>query len=282
MSIFEEAFKKTKKQVLQESSGASPDRKDALAPDPPGAASQGEDTSSAARDGQQAAPACGPADSAVSFPSVLKPMREHLDGIWGNLVLCQGTKPRSLLFCGGTHGEGVTFVSFHLSLFLSIEYGMRVLYVDTGVEKSQKGRDLFDQSGHPGLLAYLLGNQAVESLITKTEYENLFVIPAGGSEARGRASGIIANQESLEVMSSFFGQIFDLVVYDGLPATMYPSVFGFARLVDQVVLVGRYAYSRREVLKLVADKMAENGIAVSGMVLNDRQYPVPTRLYRTI
>lgn len=282
MSIYEEAFKKTKKKTLEEPSSASREEVDGLGPDSTAAASDREGASRPGAGPLPETPPCAGAPSAVPYPPILKPMREHLDGIWGNIILHQGEKPESLLFCGGTHGEGVTFVSFHLSLFLSIEYGMKVLYVDTGVEKTEKGYDVCNLPGQPGLLAYLLGNQDIESLIARTEYENLFVIPAGAPESQGRASGIIARRETLEAMSRFCRRMFDLVVYDGLPATQYPSVFSFARLVDQVILVGRYAYSRRQVLRLVADKMTENGISVSGMVLNDRQYPVPARLYRNM
>lgn len=280
MSIYEEAYKKTKKKVGGESSATTEESEAAFNVYQDRAQIQGTDPSRSEAADVRLGPVCDTRGVSVSCLPVIEKMRRYLEGIWGNVILQRGEKPKSMLFCGGSHGEGVTFVSFHLSLFLSVEYSMKVLYVDTGVEELEKSRHVCDIPGHPGLASYLLGSQTLESLIAKTEHENLFVIPAGSAESRGRVSGIIARKESLEAMSQFCRQHFDLVIYDGLPATMYPSVFIFARLVDQVILVCRYAFSRREVLKLVKDKMTENGIAVSGIILNDREYPVPGRIYR--
>ncbi|MHC1742407.1 MAG: tyrosine-protein kinase family protein [Syntrophobacteraceae bacterium] len=267
MSTFEEAFKKTKKQHLEEQASVVEEA--------------GEETAEGGLQDKTGEPPWGAQEYKGSmYPPVLRKTREYFDGIWGNIILHHGGRPGSLLFCGTTHEEGVTFVSFHLALFLSIEYGLKVLYVDTCVEKTGQRPNLYRADGHPGLAAYLMGKQPLEGLIVKTEYGNLCVVPAGSKEMAGMAGGIISGRETLERFAHYCEQYFDLVIYDGLPASMYPSVIGFARLVDQVVLVSRYAYSRREVVRMVSEKLLENNVAIGGIILNDREYPVPHRIYQ--
>lgn len=267
MSTFEEAFKKTKKKHLEEQTGSGEEVEERTAAD----GDQGKETEP---------PWGGREYKGSMYPPVLRKTREYFDGIWGNIILHHGGRPGSLLFCGATHGEGATFVSFHLALFLSIEYGMKVLYVDACVERAGQATTLYRADRHPGLAAYLLGKQPLEGLIVKTEYGNLCVVPAGSKEMAGLAGGIIADRDALERFAQYCDQYFDVVIYDGLPASMYPSVIGFARLVDEVVLVSRYAYSRREVVRMVSEKLLENNVAIGGIVLNDREYPVPNRIYQ--
>lgn len=266
MSTFEEAFKKTKKKHLEEQSDSAEE-------------AEVEASEGGERDKATDPPWGAQEYKGSMYPPVLRKTREYFDGIWANVILQHGGRPGSLLFCGATHGEGVSFVSFHLALFLSIEYGMKVLYVDTCVEKAGQSQPLYRAERHPGLAAYMLGKLPLEGLIVKTEYGNLCVVPAGSKELAGVAGGIVSGRETLERFAHYCEQYFDLVIYDGLPVSLYPSVIGFARLVDQVILVSRYAYSRREIVRMASDKLLENNVAVGGIVLNDREYPVPQKLY---
>jgi len=51
-------------------------------------------------------------------------------------------------------------------------------------------------------------------------------------------------------------------------------------LVDMTALVCRYGYSRREVSKLAIDKLQKFGITSIGVILNDRQFPIPQNIYK--
>jgi len=51
-------------------------------------------------------------------------------------------------------------------------------------------------------------------------------------------------------------------------------------LVDMTALICRYGFSRREVSKLAIDKLHKFGITSIGVILNDRQFPIPQNLYK--
>jgi Mrp family chromosome partitioning ATPase len=73
-----------------------------------------------------------------------------------------------------------------------------------------------------------------------------------------------------------------VTIFDGQPAVEYPSTTAFAKAVDHTILICRYGFSRREISKLVIDKLKENGVSVAGVILNERQHPIPDSVYRML
>jgi|WetSurMetagenome_2_1015567.scaffolds.fasta_scaffold197308_2 hypothetical protein len=213
------------------------------------------------------------------YPPILESMRPSLDAIWADILLRSDERPRSLLFCGSSRNEGNSFVAFHFSLFLALEYGLKTLYVESGLDYAPKPGYLEEARGLPGLSSYILQNQALASIVLQTRFPNLFAIPAGYQESRGRYCTLIHQKGILRELMGFCREHFDITVVDGQAVSLAPSAIEFARVVDQVILTIRYGDSRREVCRLVVDKLAENGIRQLSAVLNDRQYPVPAKLY---
>ncbi|MFH1480903.1 MAG: hypothetical protein ABIG67_06525 [Pseudomonadota bacterium] len=223
-----------------------------------------------------------PKKKRYAYPPILQRIHNNLDEIWVNILLKGGKKPDTLLMCGATRGEGCLFTSFYLSLFLALGHGMRVLYVDTNVNAFASNPYLPVSPDHPGLASYFLENKALSSLILGTEYDTFFVLPSGSGKVENKRHNVIIEKEDLENLTGFCRDNFDVTIFAGQPITMRPVMIEFAKAVDQLVLICRYGLSRREVSKMAIEKLAENDIAPVGIILNERQYPVPMWVYKIL
>ena len=215
-------------------------------------------------------------------PPSLAKMNPSLNSIWTSLLMKSAPTPRTLLFCGATQGEGASFISFHFSLFLALGLQLRVLYLDTDVEKRSPSPHLPPVQGGRGLVSFFDEGLPLESLVAGTQFDNLWVLPAGDRKSSSQPQGFVYGKETLGKLVSFCRRHFDVAIFDGQPVLWSPATVAFGRAVDRVIMVCRYGYSRREVSKLAIDTLGENEVQVAGVILNDRQYPVPQKLYKKL
>ncbi|MFP5213287.1 MAG: CpsD/CapB family tyrosine-protein kinase [Acidobacteriota bacterium] len=203
-------------------------------------------------------------------------LRAAIANVWASAMVKGSRRPKTLLICAATPGEGATITSFQLSLYLTTEYRMRVLYVDTGDE----GDPAFQTDSPRGLATFFDSASSLESIVQSTEIENLWMLPSGLQ--RGRGGSIILRKERLQEFMGFCDEHFDAVIFDGSPILSAPSMIELGRAVDQVIFVCRYSTSRREVSQLAVEKLNSAGITISGVVLNAREFPVPPRFYNLV
>ncbi len=211
-----------------------------------------------------------------SYPSVLNKMSNQLSDIWGNILVETKQSVEALLVCGATRKEGNTFISFYLAMFLSKEYNMKILYVDTNADHAviPKIKNL------PGFYTFVSQKKELSSLIVKTEYPGLYLLPSGAEKSSQNDGSVMLSREPVEALIQYCRNNFDITIIDGQPITMSPVMIEFARVVDMTAIVCRYGYSRREVSKMAIDKLQKFGINSIGVILNDRQFPIPQKLYR--
>jgi Mrp family chromosome partitioning ATPase len=211
-----------------------------------------------------------------SYPKILSKMSYQLSDIWANILVETKQTVSSLLVCGATRKEGNTFISFYMSLFLSKEYNMKILYVDSNLNHATipKIQNL------PGLYSFVAENKDLASLIVQTEYPGLYLLPSGAGNIAKNVGGNMLSREPIEILMNYCRTNFDITIIDGQPLTTSPVMIEFARFVDMTALVCRYGYSRREVSKLAIDKLQKFGITSIGAILNDRQFPVPQIVYK--
>ena len=216
-------------------------------------------------------------------PPLFAELGDFLDKIWINLNLKAADQyPKTFLLCGASRGVGVTFISFYLSLSIALERNMNVLYVDANMDVPQESSIIPNNQAYPGLASYLAGYQSPETLILQTQYKNLSVLPSGAHEMLRRAN---SGSQEPRTMSSFIRYCkahYDVTIFDGQPAVEFPSTTAFARAVDNTILVCKYGVSRREIARLVIDKLKENGVSLAGVILNERRLPIPASVYRIL
>lgn len=210
------------------------------------------------------------------YPRILSKMSAQLSEIWANILIQSKQDIETLLVCGATRKEGNTFVSFYLAMFLSKEYNMKILYVDSNLNHAviPKIQNL------PGLYSFVSEKTDLPSLIVQTEYPGLYLLPSGAGKLSKNSGGNMLSREHIEILMNYCRGNFDMTIIDGQPLTASPAMIEFSRLVDMTALVCRYGYSRWEVSKLAIDKLRNYGITSIGVILNDRQFPIPQNLYK--
>lgn len=206
-------------------------------------------------------------------------MRQHLDDLWSNILLESGGKNDVLMFCGATSGVGCSFLSFQLALFLAAVHSMKTLYVDTAIDVPGHLPCVPGMVGRAGLTSFLNGEVQLDSLVAATDYDNLFVLPSGARQKGHSDHKKIISGHAIEELVAFCRSRFDIAIFDGQPVVSRPFAVEFAKRIKNVILVCRYGSSRREVSMVSIDKLRKNGIPVMGVVLNDRQFPVPPAFY---
>lgn len=211
-----------------------------------------------------------------SYPPILSKLHDSLSDTWSNILVGSEEEIKTLLVCGASQNEGATFISYYLTMFLSKEYQSKVLYVDTNVNH----RPIPNIKNLPGLYSHGSEREALASLILKTKYPGLHLLPSGAGIVEGKASSSILGRETIEYLVAFCRNNFDITVFDGEPITVSPMMIEFAKKVDMAILVCRYGVSRQEVSKLAVDKLINCKARSVGVVLNDRQFPIPQALYR--
>ncbi len=211
-----------------------------------------------------------------SYPRILSKMSYQLSDIWANILIQTRQTVETLLVCGATRKEGNTFISFYLSMFLSREYSMKILYVDSNLNHTviPKTHNL------PGLYSFVAEKKDLASLIVQTSYPGLYLLPSGSGKVAKNVGSTMLSREPAEILVNYCRTNFDITIIDGQPLTFSPVMLELARLVDMTALVCRYGFSRREVSKLAIDKLQKYGITSIGAILNDRKFPVPQIVYK--
>ncbi len=210
------------------------------------------------------------------YPEILSKIHDQLSDIWANIMVETKQKVETLLVTGATRKEGSTFVSFYLALFLSKEYRMKILYVDTNLNHAA----IPDIHGLPGLYSLVPQKKELPSLIVQSEYPGLFLLPSGAGEIATNVGAYSLSRELIETLIGYCRENFDLTIIDGQPLTLNPIMIEFARVVDMTALVCRYGYSQREVSRLAVEKLRKFGVTSIGVILNDCQLAVPQKIYK--
>jgi tyrosine-protein kinase Etk/Wzc len=221
-----------------------------------------------------------PENLGVHALKTLSRMRRSLDNLWGNIFLKLDRDDRHLLFTGCSRRDGTSFIVFHLAMYLALDHHLKVLYVDTDVESGTRDEVIYYPAGNQGLASYFMGEAKLPDLVLDTNIEGFKIMPSGAGLSRNAPSShIITRQDLLDDLFAFNRSNFDMVIYDAKPVTLSPLSMCFAKLANQVFMVCRYASTRREVCMQGVDKFRQNNVDVSGMLLNDRQFPIPKMIY---
>jgi len=221
--------------------------------------------------------AAGQPVSWQSFP-LLQRMRGSLNFLWGRLLL-QGVEEKAdIAFYGCSENVGNTFVSFHLAAFVAMSNGLKTIYVDTDCDAHPDNSHPIGKTDLPGLLAYYYEGASLEDCIHPTRIPGLYVMPSG-RKVPGRPGNSIPPTGKIKKLVESLREQFQLVIYDCQSVLVKPIEITFAQYARNVILVSRYATSRREICEQTLESFKANKIEVTGVVLNQREYPIPKKIY---
>jgi Mrp family chromosome partitioning ATPase len=211
------------------------------------------------------------------FP-LLPSLRDPLNFLWGRLILKEHEVRKNIAFYGCTKQVGTTFLSFHLAVFAALGQGLKTIYIDTDCDKNPDDSHPLGETGLPGLLSAFFEGIPVTECIYETRVPNLYVLPSG-RRAAGRHANQFPPTETIKGLAESIHDQFDVVIYDCQSVLLKPIEITYAQQVNNIILVSRYAVSRREVCSQVIETFKANNLDISGVVLNQREYPIPKNIY---
>jgi capsular exopolysaccharide synthesis family protein len=178
-----------------------------------------------------------------------------------------GNRPRVIALTSAGPQEGKTTVASNLALALA-EIGRRVLLIDGDLRKPRL-HEIFHVANEWGLSDLLDGTkppEGLEAMVVKTDYRDLYLLPAG--TVASSISNLLHSPRVVELLQRMRQQ-FDMVIIDTPPMLQMPDARVLGRLADGVILVVRSARTAKETVATAGQRLAEDGTRVLGTVLNE-------------
>ncbi|WP_022853863.1 P-loop NTPase family protein [Thermodesulfatator atlanticus] len=175
-----------------------------------------------------------------------------------------GLPSRFILVTSAVPKEGKTYVSINLAF--SFARSAPTILIEADLRKPTF-KEKLGIAPEYGLSDYLSGRvSSLEDVIYKTDYPNLFIIPAGNitSEVKDLFSSeaVVALMEALR--NRFPKHFF---IFDSPPVLVASETISLARLADGILFVVRYAFSDAEVVNEAVDKIGKSKLL--GFVFNN-------------
>jgi capsular exopolysaccharide synthesis family protein len=194
-------------------------------------------------------------------------------------------KNNLLLFCGdigdstsiaiasSVHGEGSSVMSANLALAIADEADSSVLLMDLNFRSHSP---YYLRHNVKGLSDVFLGSSEPQSVISKTNVENLHLMPCGAAECD--LSNIVALRQFSNLIDALKKE-YRFIIIDSPPLQNYPESTLLASKVDGVIIVVQAEKTRREVLIDTKKKLESAEASILGVVLNRRKHYIPRWIY---
>ena len=176
--------------------------------------------------------------------------------------------PHVLVVTSSRPMEGKTTVVSNLGIALA-EIGGKVLLIDGDMRRPQLHR-VFDQANGRGLSDLLREGNATNELprdvpVNKTTVPHLYLLPGG--TATDNIFGLLYSGRMSQLLSRFREE-YDYVLVDAPPCLEFADARKMARSADGLVLVVRANYTGRKTAQAAVQRLACDGIHVTGVILN--------------
>ena len=183
--------------------------------------------------------------------------------------------PRAVVFAGIDHQSGCSNICAAVAETLSKDAGRAVCLVEANFRSpSETGRA---QTAHyKGLTDSLLSDEPIRNFI-RPGINDKFGLLSSGKLAVDSASLLTSERFRARLLE--LRGIFDFVIIDAPPLTLYSDAVVLGQLSDGFVLVLEADATRREAASAAATKLRSAQIPILAAVLNKRSFPIPERIY---
>lgn len=158
-------------------------------------------------------------------------------------------------------GKSTTVANIGISI---AQTGAKVLLMDCDLRKGTLHR-LFNIKMRPGVSDALSGLNDAQSVICKTAYENLFVIPIG--TVPPNPSELLSSVQMEELLMKLNNQ-YDYIIIDTPPVKVVSDALNLVKMVDGLLLVVRESTTTHPNISAVLTKLGFLKANVLGFVLN--------------
>ncbi len=189
------------------------------------------------------------------------------------LYTLAGKDKRAVVITSAIAGEGKSTIAANLAISCALG-GKKVLLVDSDMRRACQ-RDMFKYpEGQTGLSEALVGDCVWQEALLRTEWENLFVLPAG--KLPPNPAELLSIEHMNELLNAMQEE-FDLVLLDMPPINIVPDPLSVSGHVAGSLFVTRQDYSDlRDIRKALAaaelTHMSVLGFVFYGERLHDESY----------
>jgi capsular exopolysaccharide synthesis family protein len=178
-------------------------------------------------------------------------------------ILHHGRRPRFVLVSSATSGDGKTVTSINVAASLALKSDARVLLIDGDLRQPSVARTL-GIPVEPGLREVLAGQIPFESaLIRAAEVPNLYVLPAGGVNAR---AADLLDSERWRTLVASVRERFTTVICDAPPIATVADYELLQMVADGTVVVARPGHTERHACRKALESVEQTKLI--GVVLN--------------
>lgn len=203
--------------------------------------------------------------------------RGLFSGIYSNLLASAGaTRPRTVLVCSASDGEGATTVAAGLAIAAAEKRAGQVLLIDGNCHSPGVCESFGGAEGN-GLGDLLAGSMDASAVVRKTTISDLSVMGPGVMPGDYiRALEPPRFRSLLERLASTY----QFILVDGPAINTYPESGLYAYQVDRVLLVAYSGVTRGPVAAKALAKLSAAGCDKVEVVLNHRTFAIPQAVYK--
>lgn len=232
----------------------------------------------------QPLPAAAPmsAETAAGYSPASAPDNqglEEINAVVQQVFLLSGTgAPRTVVLVGSEPGTGCTWVCAHLAQMLASRVAASVCVVDANLGAPALHTQFGVENGY-GLAEALAQLDPVRSFARPLSLPNLWLISAG---AAGENAQAMLASDRMRLRITELRSEFDFVLIDAPALGASNGAIALGSISDGVILVLKANASRRETAKQAIDDLQAANAKVLGAVLNQRTYPIPSKIYKKL
>ncbi len=209
---------------------------------------------------------------AVAYFDPKSPIAEQYRILRSNLMaLNRQRPPQVLVLTSAIHQEGKSLTATNLSVVLAQSQNRRVLLIDADMRKGTL-KKLFALDSQPGLSEVLQGKVEMESVLLRTDVQQLTLLLAGRTPTHPAE---LLESDRMKGLVEEMRKRFDMVVIDAPPIASISDAGLIARYTDGVVLVVQAGRTQRKLVIRSYELLQQMQVTVLGFVMTHADYYVP-------
>lgn len=188
---------------------------------------------------------------------------EYYNSIRTNIQF-SGRDLRVIVLTSVQPGEGKSTTSVNLAVSFA-KAGFKTLLIDADIRNSVMSGTFKSDEKYEGLSSYLSGNADLSAVISRSNIENLMVIPAG--HVPPNPTTLLQNN-NFNYMIDTLKEVFDYVIIDTPPIGLVIDSAIVAQKADASVIVTEEGAIKRRFIQKAKEQMEQSGAQFLGIILN--------------
>lgn len=203
---------------------------------------------------------------------------DQVEQVWSSVFFSAEQKaPRSVIVTGAEPSEGATELAVALALVgASANHGSRIALVDLNLREPRVAH-VVGVPESPGVINTLETGELMGGTNVLLAHGQFTVVPSGKPNSKPTPP---VDPTTVGRLIQHLLKQHDHVIVDAPAVNRHATVATLAGIVDGVLLVARQGVTRREAVAEAKRRIELAQGRLIGVVLNMREFPVPSFLYR--